>query len=144
MTTERDRRTRTREFVIPLQRLGTSQNSRLHELRRWELNRSISDLAFGYAHNARIGFREPVSLERRAILMWVEWPRHHPGRLPDRDNLVGMLKPVLDGIVRAGWMHDDSDAFCDYQIPQQQRGPGEQLRVHVRISGIGEAEEEKP
>ena len=51
-------------------------------------------------------------------------------KLFDRDNLYGALKPVMDWLVTAGWIFDDSEKAIDYQASQD-RGDLPQVRVTI-------------
>ena len=52
-------------------------------------------------------------------------------KLLDHDNLYGSVKPILDGIVRCGWVGDDSPEFLCLQRVTQEIGKPE-TRITVQ------------
>lgn len=51
--------------------------------------------------------------QKRRVTVQVFWAK--PGRLPDRDNLVAGLKPVVDALVKMGFLYDDSPTWVDIE-----------------------------
>ncbi len=93
----------TFHFPAPADRL--SLNDRIHHMKRYRLNKTWKDAvathARSHANSARI--RRPLGPSRVRVDFYVA----ANGRR-DSDNAYAGIKPVLDGLVAAGWFPDDS------------------------------------
>lgn len=57
------------------------------------------------------------------------------GREQDLDNCIGSLKPVIDGVVDAGWLVDDKPAFLTgLNVTQRKDLSVRGIRVRVTVS----------
>jgi hypothetical protein len=115
-------------FFIPRQ--ATSMNAhrqndaRGHAYRK-ERDRWEQDLR-AHGRATRLPWAPPAASAgiRRVTLLRLFCGRQ---RELDYGNLVGGLKPVLDAMVRSGWLLDDSPAYCEDHYLQ---------RRHDMLSGI--------
>lgn len=80
---------------------GLSLNARPH----WAVKKRVNDAWYAYVRAMCVNHRIP-QLARASIFIEM-----HRVRAPDRDNRFGQCKCILDGIVKAGVLPDDSDAY---------------------------------
>ena len=59
-------------------------------------------------------------------------------RRRDADNLVGMLKPICDGIVDAGVVPDDTPEFMVKEMPVIHAPEGKNARMELRVEALDE------
>jgi crossover junction endodeoxyribonuclease RusA len=59
-------------------------------------------------------------------------------RRRDADNLVGMLKPICDGIVDAGVVPDDTPEFMVKEMPVIHPPEGKNARMELRVEALDE------
>ena len=58
-------------------------------------------------------------------------------RKQDEDNLNGSLKPVVDALVRKGWIVDDTEEWLEYEPrPRQDKLDGGAPRVEITIEAV--------
>lgn len=86
-----------------------------------------SERKWFHAIIATAGFKKPP--ETRFIILTLTSYRV---KLLDVDNLIGGMKKLLDAIVRAGYMKDDSPEHCTVNYHQELCKKGQE-RVHVQI-----------
>lgn len=87
-------------------RLPPSLNGRMHWAARKRIGDAFQRQTMFLCMALRIGRHERIRIE-------VE---QHAIRCSDRDNLASSLKPIIDGIVRAGVVKDDSEEYIDLQF----------------------------
>jgi len=93
---------------LPYQNPPLSLNRRLHWAREASLKQDLKHAAFVYVKQAKV-----PRLERAIItLHWV--PRDNRRR--DTDNPYPTIKSIIDGIVKAGVVKDDSSAYVQSSI----------------------------
>lgn len=90
-------------FVAPAERL--SLNSRVHWGKRFRLNTAWKLAAWLHAMDIanRCKLRKPLGPSRVHVEFVVAQRRRR-----DADNAMACVKPILDGLVAAGWFPDDS------------------------------------
>lgn len=92
-------------LVIPIPDRNTGGNARGH----WSTIRTarIESQWYGFMAVLRAGYRD---LNWTPVEITIDWFGYgfHRGSLPDRDNIISRCKPVVDGIVAAGLIPDDS------------------------------------
>ena len=59
-------------------------------------------------------------------------------RRRDADNLVGMLKPICDGIVDAGVVPDDTPDFMIKEMPVIKPPAGKHARMELLVEAVDE------
>ena len=59
-------------------------------------------------------------------------------RRRDTDNLVGMLKPICDGIVDAGVVPDDTPEFMVKEMPVINPPEGKHARMELLVEAVNE------
>jgi hypothetical protein len=106
-------------FALAFGRLGVSPNERMHWAQRSRINGDVRQWAWFCAR--QMIPRGGGATSRRRVHFEVIWPRSKR-RLPDADGLVTQLKPVLDGLVQAKWLVDDSEKWCEQTMPTQRKG----------------------
>jgi hypothetical protein len=100
-----------------------------HPMRAATLKRSDRDLVRGYAFVAGI----PAALGKRRVSVELHgWPR---GRLPDPD---AVWKSLLDALVAAGLLVDDSARWCEPVPPTFVRSP--RRRTVVTLESVAACE----
>lgn len=82
-----------------------TSNQRPH----WAVRHRKTKYMRGLAKDTAQALRVPA-LRRARIVAWVTWP---DGRRRDRHNLSPTVKALVDGIVDAGVIPDDSDRYLD-------------------------------
>lgn len=95
-------------FTLGMDQLLTS-NQRLHWSPRARRTKYLRGLA---EETARL--RRVPALRRARIDAWITWP---DGRRRDRHNLAPTIKALVDGVVDAGVLPDDSDRYLDGPYP---------------------------
>jgi hypothetical protein len=100
--------------------LGVSPNERVHWARKAERNGLVRDLTEGHALAATRAARWPCA-DRATVTLTIVWPKG--GRTHDEYNLRGMLKPLMDGLVRGQVIADDKPANLIATTMTQQRDP---------------------
>lgn len=69
------------------------------------------------------------------------WPRarvritRRSAKEPDADNLVASMKPILDGLVVAGVIPDDSPKHVELEVVWEAAPPGSG-EVHLRVTAL--------
>lgn len=87
-----------------------SLNGRQH----WHVKRRVSRALRDEAHAwARLAFRAPLQARIAVTLHYV--PKD--SRRRDADNLVATSKPLVDGLVDAGVVPDDTPQWLDHRMP---------------------------
>lgn len=97
------------ELVMPWRTPPLSLNQRMHHYARARVVRDVRDTAGWLARAARIPRAERVRVELRYT------PRARRRR--DADNLVALLKPLVDALVDAGVVADDDDEHVERTMP---------------------------
>lgn len=123
---------RAARVTVPLARALTS-NRRVHYRTRYALEQELQDRGRELAAQL-----EP--LEAAALVVRVWWPDR---RRRDVHNLMPTVKPLVDGMVLAGWLPDDNDAhllgpFLVAELePTRDRGNVVlELEVHPGLEGV--------
>jgi hypothetical protein len=112
-------------------------NSRVHWAERHGRHRAIREAAKLVGASARAHFRLPRAVEPRAVeaILWREKGR----QFLDHDQAYAYVKPLLDGMVDAGWLVDDRPRWLpDYRVRQGRcgTGPGDLARVTFTVGLI--------
>lgn len=79
---------------------------------------------------------DPVLVGKARIRVVVRWGKGR--RFMDPDNLVACLKGPCDGLVQAGIIVDDSDAYLAWEPMEQERDETGRGEVVIRVEGIEE------
>lgn len=122
-------------IILPFPKIpdGLSLNSRAH----WRVkNRSTRDVRILVAHEA-IKASIPQMQRMQVELVWVVNDR----RKRDPDNVIGLMKPVADGLasntgISVNLVADDSPEFCVKLMPRIEHRPGETPHFEVHITDI--------
>lgn len=125
------------EFAFSAEQLLTA-NQRPHWRERWRKTRYLRGVAKDMARARRV-----PAMERAHVTAWVAWPSRHRR---DVHNLMPTFKALVDGLVDAGVLPDDSDAHLIGPDPRVSAGlslPRGPLRLPVTeicldITDLGE------
>lgn len=119
------------EFVIPLTVKPPTANSRLHWAARARLVAMLRAGSSVIAASERNRLGAPKAEGRRRLeLTYVRAGREGSQPL-DADACAAAMKPIVDAIVSAGWLRDDSADWCEYVLPRQ--AVGKKRCVVVRV-----------
>jgi crossover junction endodeoxyribonuclease RusA len=112
---------------------GPNQTVRWHWGRRAKERRVWRDAS---AWGARAAYgRSSMAGHHRPVEVAVTF-HFRVTRTRDRDNLVASLKPVLDGLVDAGILKDDSPTWLRSLVVREQVAPTERLGITVEVSEL--------
>lgn len=119
----------TWEFQLPLTK-PLSLNDRGHWSARARQIKEVRDASFLLAKHHKI----PMGLGRIKVTL-----TYHPrdARRRDSDNLVATLKPVVDGLVQARIIPDDTDEYLEPTMPRIGQPTGGMGRLMVRVDQLG-------
>lgn len=125
------------EFAFELHQLLTA-NQRPHWRERHRKTRYLRGVAGDMARARRV-----PAMRRAQITAWVSWPNR---RRRDVHNLMPTLKALVDGLVDAGALPDDSDAHLVGPDPRTRsrlsmpRGPFRVpvVEIVLEITDLGE------
>jgi hypothetical protein len=83
------------------------------------------------------GSRQRLELQRQAKAgkMFVEVTIYH-SKLYDPDNAMGALKPVLDAMVRIGFLAGDSGAHLQLLPVRQELCPRKDVKTEIRLGPV--------
>ena len=120
------------EFTIPLTVKPPTANSRLH----WAARARVTAVLRAETHLIAVSERNrlgaPLATDRRRLELTYIRPKGREGSHPlDADSVAAAMKPIVDAIVRAGWLRDDSAPWCEYVLPLQ--AVGKRRAVVVRV-----------
>lgn len=114
-----------------------TSNQRPH----WAVRHRKTKYLRGLAKDTAQALRVPP-LRRARIDAWVTWP---DGRRRDRHNLSPTVKALVDGIVDAGVLPDDSDRYIEGPVPHTAEGRTTPalgvvrvVRIVLEITDLGE------
>lgn len=99
--------------------LPPSLNSRLHWAARKRVGDQFKEQAFYLCKATKIPKLKSAVIEVTAYAI----------RPKDRDNLATSMKPIIDGIVSAGVVLDDSDLYVDLRFAKT-------IKVHHAINEL--------
>src|SRR5580698_1259492 len=100
--------------------LGVNPNENLHWARKAERNGLVRDLTQGHAQVAARACGWACA-GRATLTLTVVWGKG--GKIRDHDNLATMLKPLVDGLVRAKLFTDDKPKCLTIAPLIQERDP---------------------
>jgi len=113
-------------LVIPLEGaelLSPNTRRRMHWAAQARITKEQRELACYSSRTA-----QPIELRHRDVHLTLV--RGKGQRLVDLDALGSICKPFLDGIVDAGWLHNDSPKWC---TPHYDQIRGERAELRVRV-----------
>lgn len=125
-------------FTIAVPHDLPTANSRLHWAKRAALTKQAREVVTAQARAKRlrngpvwaVGTRIVPEATGRCYLH-MTLIRGKGQRMLDHDNAVSAMKPVIDGLVSAGWLKDDSFKWLQYDADQR-RGPEPAVEVCIR------------
>ena len=96
-------------LALPYQKPPLTLNMRLHHMAKWRLEQEIQTAALVLARAQKVPMCERISVE----LHW----RPKTRRARDGDNLFATIKPLVDGIRKAGVISDDDSTRVVHRNP---------------------------
>ena len=57
----------------------------------------------------------------------------HRGRRQDKDNAYGSVKPIVDGLKRAGWVVDDAPEWIDLRVQEEVERDRRKRRTVIEV-----------
>jgi crossover junction endodeoxyribonuclease RusA len=120
-------RTGVWELQLPFTR-QLSLNDRQHWAVKMKHVKEWRDAAHVLARAAKIPNCRRIKVELHYV------PRTNQRR--DPDNLVASLKPLVDGLVDAGVVADDTEAFVERSWPVIHRPSGVPGRFYMRVEAL--------
>ena len=118
-------------FTLPLARpeMSANEQRRWHWARQRQAKKTVQDLTWVMAKKAKL---PPMNVPVEVTITW--YPRDR--RTRDSDSLGPTMKAVLDGLVAAGVLVDDSDRH----VPRTSNAIGavdsHHPRIEVRIDPV--------
>ncbi|HEY9251577.1 MAG TPA: hypothetical protein VIP06_02880 [Nocardioides sp.] len=109
MTTPTPESARHWTLTLPYQTPPLTLNMRLHHKAKWRLEQQLQADAMVLARAAKVPACERISVE----LHW----RPRARRARDGDNLFATIKPLVDGIRKAGVISDDDSTRVVHRNP---------------------------
>lgn len=94
---------------LPFQKPPLTLNMRLHHMARYRLEQRLQGVALVLARSQKIPACERISVE----LHW----RPSTRRARDGDNLFATIKPLVDGLRKAGVIADDDSTRVIHRSP---------------------------
>ena len=116
-------------FPVTLPYLGISLNSRVHWAQRKQRATVVRSLTGKWARMGLDGWGALTPCKVHYDVMWGKGMRSH-----DVDNLIGMLKPVTDGLVDAGALYEDGPKWLTSVSVEQSRWKGAMVIVTVTVT----------
>lgn len=116
-------------FPVTLPYLGISLNSRVHWAERKQRATVVRQLTEKWAHMGLDGWGALTPCKVHYHVMWGKGMKRH-----DVDNLIGMLKPVTDGLVDAGALYGDGPQWLTNVSVEQSRWKGPLVLVTVTVT----------
>jgi len=111
-------------YRIPGKFLGRNESEKLarsHWAKANEIKRDETEASMLYAKQAGL---EPVSGPVDLLVMFREqvefYKNGRPKKMRDVDNVISALKPILDGLTKAGVLPDDGPKWVRRVIPSVQ------------------------
>lgn len=111
---------------LPFVKPPLSLNSRMHPMAKAKITKRIRLAAAVLARHEHI----PALPAIHVTLTYT--PRDKRGR--DRDNLVATLKPLIDGLVDAGIVPDDTPQYVSWEPPVITEPDRRDPRLHLTIT----------
>ena len=105
-----------------------SLNDRMHWAVKMKATKEWRDAALVLARHHRIPACKRILVELHYL------PRTNQRR--DPDNLVASLKPLVDGLVDAGVVPDDTEQWVDRQWPICHPASGQPGRFYLRVVAL--------
>lgn len=144
------------EAVTACQRCGHDPDARIAARWSFFVDKEVQSLN---AHHVNAGAKWQQAIYRRERDEWMLWMqaakgnqmitraqakrrvrlvRMYTGRQRpfDVDNLIGGCKQVVDGMVRAGLLRDDSKQWAEIEYDQEKAGPKERSGLLVFIEEL--------
>ena len=118
------------EFVVPIIAKPPTANDRMHWGIRSQLVSSIRNTVAIAARSERNRLGMPEAKGPRHVSLMALRPGAEGSHVLDDDNLAAWLKPVVDGLVRAGWLVDDTPKWATFSRAQA-RGARREVEVIV-------------
>jgi hypothetical protein len=120
-------------FHLPIEAKSQNQLSGNKGGQRWAYKAHRDDLGLLIKHSAQQHGITPATGLRRVVVTRLYG---HRGRRMDRPNLVGGCKPVLDALVRAKLLRDDSERWCIDHYAQRKVGAGAGPGILVELEEL--------
>lgn len=100
----------------------------------WGEQRRVKEHDEGMVAMAVRSFRPPAPLTKAKVLIVMHWHGRHRR---DPDNMGGLMKGVLDGLVSGGVLADDSfDVIREYGIGMAPTQQGESEFYHILVEDM--------
>lgn len=109
MTTQAADSSRHWTLALPFQKPPLTLNMRLHHMARWRLEQELQTTARVLARAHKVPMCDRISVE----LHW----RPKTRRARDGDNLFATVKPLIDGLRKAGVIADDDSTRVVHRNP---------------------------
>ena len=113
--------------ILPAVPVTQNEYLRLHWAKRARVNKD-------WQHLVSLFFPKRESVVMTKAKMQIEQHRHG---LQDPDNRVAACKPLIDAIVRAGFLKDDSPNWLELDVIERKVGRSEDKRTRVTIEYEG-------
>lgn len=127
--------TQTRQLRFELRGCPPNlSNHRLHWAQRHRILREWKRSAFMLGTSARNteGWNVATAQDRRQVVITL---RRSP--LLDPDNAYASVKPVVDGLVSAGLIHDDGPVFLELTVRQEKARRRFEQRTIIEVFAMG-------
>ena len=114
---------------IPDKRLAPNGRKKLHHMTESRLTKPWRQL--GREVGEACGWSSPAEFE---LTETIHWHTDDIDRCPDNDAVPSMLKPIIDGLVDAKVIRNDSQRWCKRLTIEQSRGASTPTHITLVIT----------
>lgn len=108
-------------------------NDRMHHISRWRIAQNWRAAAWAHGVNSRAELtRAGITFPLGPSLVVVELPVRDVAKRRDPHNFVATVKPIVDGLVQAGFWQDDNSEWVTVAEPVfHARSESQVVRVRI-------------